>query len=42
MTSLENVSALCAARSWPLRGLTLTGQSLEDIFLALTRAEQAA
>lgn len=41
-TALENLSALCATKSWPLRELSLPGQSLEDIFLALTRAEQAA
>lgn len=42
MAALEKLSALCAAKSWPLRELTLPDPSLEDIFLALTRAEQVA
>lgn len=40
--TLEQVSLLCQVRNWPLRELTLPGQSLEEIFLALTRADKAA
>ncbi len=40
--TLEQVSLLCQARNWPLRELSLPGQSLEDIFLALTRTDNAA
>lgn len=39
---MEKVAALCAEKSWHLRELTMAGTSLEEAFLALTHAEQAA
>ncbi len=39
---MEKVAALCAGKSWHLRELTMPGTSLEEAFLALTHAEQAA
>lgn len=38
--ALETLSTLCAAQAWPVRELTLPEPSLEEIFLALTNAEQ--
>ena len=38
----EEVAALCAGRSWPLRELSVQGSSLEEAFLALTQSEKAA
>lgn len=41
-TTLEQVAALCARNAFGLRNLSVSGSALEDIFLALTQAEQAA
>lgn len=42
VAAVEQFSSLCVQNAWPIRELHLTGQSLEEIFLALTRAEKAA
>ncbi len=41
VSTLEQIFALCQAQNWPLRKLNLENPSLEKIFLALTRLDQA-